>query len=228
MFWLWQQSWSGLSGASYDARTSEVRLSDLCSRRFVIAVITKTTGRKSTNHFLGIQSDEMAWLRHLGLTAAVLDKEQCLLWLVAKSYASPDKDWPALPSVAIAVRLDFLDQFPTWAPKKIDVRSLWFDDTAKTRISRQSVQTLPVTIDTLDSAWPSEKRTSGMSLQQLFDLRLQKTSVYQDPGFKGEQPVLTGNLADIVKPFDPSAYKIDNPDMGIEATAPEIFGQFLQ
>ena len=220
LLWMWMEQWSGLKGWSWSADQSLLVLSELSSQRFVFGAPLKK-GPQAKHLFLGSQSDESAWIRRIQWKRVVWDQEQSRLWLVSPHFSSPDEKWPDLPGFAVGIFVDG-SRLTSWKGNKLDLRNIWWDDDHRFHVDMACQGSLPVRRTSLNEGFSASERQNIKSLRDLVIERLNKSSVFVDPGYAGKPADLSKDQMKLVEPFhDQSGSK------PIESEYPELFGQFL-
>lgn len=222
LLWFWMEQWKDLRGWEW-VNNSELHLSALCSQRFAVGSPIPGRGVRGSNAFLGVQSDEGAWLKRIEWAKVVWDKEGQRLWFVSVTQKSPDLAWPDLPPVAVGIVVDCIEQIGNWRGPRIDVRGMWWDEAGGFHVDSGPAATLGVGVGELSQYWTTNERQSVESLRDVVLNRLENSNVWSNPGFDGERAHLSGEYSSFVDPFEKP--KDANP---IEFNYPEIFGQFLE
>lgn len=222
LLWFWMEQWKDLNGWKW-LNNSELHLSELSSQRFAVGSPLPGRGVRSSNAFLGMQSDEASWLKRIEWSKAVWDKEQQRLWLVSVTQKSPDLAWPDLPPVAVGIVVDCMEHMGKWNGPRLDTRGIWWDENGGFHVDSAPSTTLGVKVGDLAQWWSTKERQSVESLRDIVLSRLDNSNVWLDPGFYGESAQVSSEYANFVNPFEKP--KESAP---IEFNYPEIFGQFLE
>jgi len=218
LLWLWLDQWKNVEGWSMEG--SEIKLSHLTSQRFAFGSPKKNQAVKSRLIFVGAQPQEQAWLKRISWSRVVFDKEASFLWFVSLSRPSPDEIWPDLPPIALGIKIN-PETLAEWKDNKIEWRGVWWDEDNRSHVSAATGGTLQVQRGSLASKWSETERASVKTLREVVLERLQKTSVYENPGFAGSVGDLTNEQRKLLDPV-----KVEKHH-GIEENYPDLFGQFL-
>ena len=219
LLWLWMDQWSTLQAWSWDG--SSLKLSDLLSSRFVLGAPRRRRGLQGKALFLGVQGEEMAWLKRITWKRCVWDKAASTLWIVSAPLASPDVAWPDIPSVSVGVLIDPPEKLNDWSGARLDMRSVWWEADGRVHVDLRPFQNCVVRRGTLMEHWPSSERTNIKTLRDLVRDRLDRTNVLVNPGFSGMAAELPKELAQIATPYSGPA------PASIDQDHPELFGQFI-
>lgn len=220
LLWFWMEQWKDLRGWSWS--NAELRLSALASQRFLLGSPRSRRGVKQPVPFVGVQSDEAAWIKRIEWKRAVWDPSIGVLWLVSAVQKSPDVSWPDLPSFAVGLTIDPVEKMGQWAGPKLGVRGVWWDEESVLHVDLTPSSTLGVKVGPLSEHWNKAERQNIETLRDVVVARLNNSNVDLDPGFQGERPMVGGEYADLVKPFEEKGKGVP-----VEYKYPEIFGQFL-
>ena len=218
LLWVWLDQWRSIEGWHMDG--AEIKLSHLTSQRFAIGAPKKKSVAKSRLVFLGVQPQEQAWLKRITWSRAVYDKDTSYLWLVSSSRESPDEIWPDLPPIAVGLRVN-TETLSDWKEAKIEWRGIWWDDDNISHVGLTVGGQMSVQRGSLAQKWSETERASVKNLREVVLERLQKTSVYADPGFEGTPGNLSSEQQKLLDPV-----KVDK-SQAIEESYPDLFGQFL-
>lgn len=232
LLWLWMDQWKDSDGWVFE--DNELKLSQLVSQRFCFGLPkVKNTKSKSYEMFLGVQHDELQWMKRIPWDRFVLDRSPSLqskyspavLWMISSPHTSPDRAWPDLPSLAIGLKLNYdMDQaFDQWGGRRMDWRSVWWDDENTSYVGNVPLGQISLAVGDIKEKWTQNQRDNIRSLKDIVLQRLEETSVPFDPGFSGDLADLSKEQREMIDPF-----KEKDKNYAIEKDYPEIFGQFLE
>jgi len=223
LLWFWMEQWKDLRGWEWE-NGSELCLSPLVSQRFIMGAPRPGRGVKSSNPFLGVQSDEGAWFKRIEWARCVWDENDRRLWFVSVTQKSPDLAWSDLPPIALGLDVDCIAQLQNWRGPRIDVRGVWWDEVNNFHVDSAPVSTMGVAVGSLTNNWSKNERQSVESLRDVVLNRLEQSNVSFNPGFaRGEALQISGEYADFLRPYE------KKPETSpIEFNYPEMFGQFYE
>jgi len=230
LFWLWLERWISVDGWVYDKERGAFCLSENASARFLFGAPKPGFGAAGKPVFLGVQSEEEAWLSRMNPSKVIFDntagEDQRLLWLVFSGMTSPDRAWADLPPTVLGIRV-YGEQLLGWQGRELDVRAIWWNDEVTPPlpvVQASALISLPVQHSGLLAAWnPNEifVKTLRQRAIERAEAELEQRGLDQDPGFKGAPPVLDDSQKKLIDPF------ADKPVELIETNYHGLFGQFI-
>lgn len=220
LLWLWMNQWKSLNGWTWE--DNSLTISNLCSQRFLIGAPKNKSNNRSKNVFLGIQHEENSWMKRIIWKRVVMDKSNQKLWLVSQNVFSPDIDWPDIPSIAVGVSLKDNPHLGNWEGPKMDLRGVWWEDDGSLRVDINPYKTCGVFVGSLDQHWSKKERQNVITLRDIVNSKISRTNKEENPGFKGDIPVISGELSKLTEEF-----KSNEKIFLIEENYKELFGQFI-
>lgn len=232
LFWLWLSRWNDMQGWSYNNELSAFELNQIPSARFFLGAPLPNMGASGQNAFIGIQREEVQWIKKIGVLKIVIDKtsnknDEKKLWLIFNGRKSPDLGWPDIPPLALSMLL-FSQALDCWNGNKIDLRGVnWQkddDQKPKIHVSNVKIATIDVKHGSLIDNW-SPNQTNVKTLREraieISNNQIRARGLEENPGFSGEAPRLNEAQAKLVEPFSGKIKR------GIEEDYQNLFGQFL-
>lgn len=121
---VWIRRWDAYRQA-ITVSGPRVRLSGLPSQRLALGL---PHSRAQGNPFLGVQSEELAWMSSICWDRAVIVPQESRLFLVARQFSG--RACVDLPAFAVGIFFDDPDKLAIAATTGyLDARALWFDKT---------------------------------------------------------------------------------------------------
>ena len=229
LFWVWLERWIAMEGWNYDKERAAFLLSPNASARFLFGAPRPGLGASGKPVFLGVQSEEEAWISRMGPSRFVLDPgnptSPRTLWMVFSGLTSPDQAWSDLPPLVLGIQV-YHDQLLGWSGDRMDVRSVWWEGENATtpKVTAVPMASLAVQHGTLLSGWnPKEVFVKSLRQRALekAEAELESRGLDHNPGYQGAAPVLDASQRQLVDPFANAT-----PEL-VENNYRGLFGQFI-